>query len=241
MKQTGEPRFKHAQNELPFPCPSMVEDDSMSNRIGVRGCEIPDLPDSGVALPSIPIEWDDDKERMKITTQVPTNLCTLLDGKWGCHKEREEPNPDIEKAASACSPSALEKVEGDIERADNKCLRRLIVPRERLVPLVLEMSKVWEKSSIQMSGFFLYPADGGYMGWHTNSDAPCTRVYISHVDVGEKSFFRYRLDGEYVTSWDKPGWNLRQFEVTKEEPMWHCVYAEVPRLSVGFRINRNLL
>ena len=100
---------------------------------------------------------------------------------------------------------------------------------------------MWPKSSIQLSGMFLYPKGGGYMGWHTNSDSPCTRVYISNVKEGGKSFFRYRLDGEYVTSWDRAGWNMRAFEVTKDNPMWHCVYAEEDRLSVGFRINKNLL
>lgn len=193
------------------------------------------------APPSDPIEWDNESDRMKITSTVPANLVTLLDGKWSCEKDDPDFSPDLEVAANACSPSALEKVEDDVEKADNKCLRRLVVPRNRLVPLVLEMAKVYPKSSIQMSGFFLYPKDGGYMGWHTNSDSPCTRVYITHVEEGEKSFFRYRLDGEYVTSWDKTGWNLRQFEVSKEQPMWHCVYSEVPRMSVGFRINRNLL
>jgi hypothetical protein len=198
--------------------------------------------------PSSPIHWDSDEDRIKVLNPAPTNMSLLLDGKWGCEKDDADFKPDIEIAASACSPSALEKIEGDIEKADNKCLRRLVVPRNRLVPLVREMSKIYPKCSIQMSGFFLYPADGGYMGWHTNSDAPCTRVYITHVAEGGKSFFRYRLNGEYVTSWDKAGWNLRQFEVSpdgwegrKENALWHCVYAEEPRMSIGFRINRNLL
>ena len=226
------------QETLPFVMPpgsGHVTDVAMTERRFSESSVTIDAP------PSDPIEWDDESDRMKITSTVPTNLVTLLDGKWGCEKDDPDFNPDLEAAASACSPSALEKVEDDVEKADNKCLRRLVVPRNRLVPLVLEMAKVYPKSSIQMSGFFLYPKDGGYMGWHTNSDAPCTRVYITHVEEGEKSFFRYRLDGEYVTSWDKAGWNLRQFEVSKEQPMWHCVYAEVPRMSVGFRINRNLL
>lgn len=220
-----------------------VSDEAMTERLMYEGIgKVECLPDDEVELPSsAPIEWENDSDGMRVTTKVPSNLRALLDGNWKCHRDDPNFNPDLEVAASACTPAALEREEGDIEKADNRCLRRLIVPRERLVPLVLEMAKVYPKSSIQLSGMFLYPKDGGYMGWHTNSDAPCTRVYITHVEEGEKSFFRYRLGGEYVTSWDKTGWNLRQFEVTKEQPLWHCVYAEVPRLSVGFRINRNLL
>lgn len=191
--------------------------------------------------PEYKIEWEQETERMKVGTNLPESIVRIMGGKWKTQGDQTEPN--IEEAASNCSPSALEKIENDIEKAgqESKCLDRLTVPRIRLVPLVLELAKIYPKSSIQMSGMFLYPANGGHMGWHTNSDSPCTRVYISNVKEGGKSFFRYRLNGEYVTSWDKAGWNIREFEVTKENPMWHCVYAEEQRLSVGFRINRNLL
>lgn len=187
------------------------------------------------------IDWEQETERMKVGTKLPESIIKIMGGRWSTQGEKSEPN--LEEAASNCSPSALEKIENDIEKAghESKCLDRLTVPRVRLVPLVLELAKIYPKSSIQMSGMFLYPANGGYMGWHTNSDSPCTRVYISNVKEGGKSFFRYRLNGEYVTSWDKAGWNIREFEVTKENPMWHCVYAEEQRMSVGFRINRNLL
>ena len=203
--------------------PPVIEEDS------------PDIPSSDG------LQWDESTPRISATSKVPTNLCKWLTGNWSCEKEDKDFKPDVEAAATACSPATLEKVEGDIEKADNKCLRRVKVPRNRLVPIVHQLAKVYPKSSIQMSGFFLYPADGGYMGWHTNSDAPCTRVYITHVEEGGKSFFRYRDNGEYVTSWDKPGWNLRQFEVTEDNPLWHCVYSEEARLSIGFRINRTLL
>ena len=202
------------------------------------------IEDDNPAIPSVQgpdLDWDEATSRISTTAKVPTNLCKWLTGNWQCEKEDKEFSPDIETAANACTPAALERVEGDIEKANNKCLRRVKVPRNRLVPIVHQLAKIYPKSSIQMSGFFLYPADGGYMGWHTNSDAPCTRIYITHVEEGGKSYFRYRDTGEYVTSWDKPGWNLRQFEVTTENPLWHCVYAEEPRLSIGFRINRNLL
>ena len=187
------------------------------------------------------IVWEQERERMKITTTVPENFQKLMGGNWKAQENEKDDEPDIERAASFCAPTALEKIENDIDKAEIKCLRRLKVPRTRLVPMIRELAKYYPKSSIQISGMFLYPENGGFMGWHTNSADPCTRIYISHVREGEKSFFRYRLNGEYVTSWDKAGWNMREFEVTKDNPMWHCVYAEEARMSIGFRINRNLL
>jgi len=187
------------------------------------------------------IDWELENDKIKTSSTVPESIRKILGGRWSTQGEKAV--PDLESAASNCSPSALEKIEKDIEKAGQevKCLDKLVVPRARLVPMIRELAKIYPQSSIQMSGMFLYPAGGGYMGWHTNSDAPCTRVYIASVKEGDKSFFRYRLNGEYVTSWDKAGWNIREFETTKEEPLWHCVYAEEKRFSIGFRINRNLL
>lgn len=238
--------MKHdTQIKMPFLHNEPMVDEQMScgpmgSRSGwIENVSETDSPEVPAVAESL-IEWDNSSPRISSTTKVPTNLCRYLTGEWGCEKNDEDYNPDRDIASSACSPSALEKKEADVEKAENKCLRRVKVPRQRLVPIVHQLAKIYPRSSIQMSGFFLYP-DGGYMGWHTNSDAPCTRVYITHVEEGDKSFFRYRDDGEYVTTWDKAGWNLRQFEVTHENPLWHCVYSEVPRLSIGFRINRNLL
>lgn len=198
-------------------------------------------PDTKVIPATSELEWDEESPRISMTTKVPTTLCKWLTGDWKCEGDPPDFKPDPEVAANACHPTALEKIENDIEKANNKCLRRVKVPRNRLVPIIHQLAKIYPQCSISLSGFFLYPKDGGYMGWHTNSDAPCTRVYITHVLEGGKSFFRYRDGGKYVTSWDKAGWNLRQFEVTEENHLWHCVYAEEPRLSVGFRLNKNLL
>lgn len=196
-------------------------------------------------------EWDEinwnilDNPRIKHTDQVPTNLIRLLSGGWDLEKRAERRTRNNTLAKKSTSPEALEKILADpdiedIEKAPNKCLDRLIVPRPRLVPVVRELAKMYPKSSLQLSGFFLYPEKGGYMGWHTNTDSPYTRLYITHTFEAKKSFFRYRLNGECATSWDVEGWSMRQFGVGDDEPLWHCVYADTKRLSIGFRINRNL-
>lgn len=187
------------------------------------------------------LSWDVmDTPSMRVSRSVPTRVQQHLTGNWQMGPESIGLTGDTKIAMEQTSPEALEKAEGDIEKAEDKCLHRLLVPRMRLSPLTRELAKVYPNSSIGLSGFFMYPDSGGYMGWHTNSDAPCTRLYITHVPEGGKSFFRYRYGGEYVTSWDEEGWNMREFQVTKDEPLWHCVYSDTKRMSVGFRINRNL-
>ena len=80
-----------------------------------------------------------------------------------------------------------------------------------------------------------YPSDGGYLGWHIDTEGG--RIYSTWAD-GE-SFFRYRdpETKEIITSYDKPNqWTFRVFTFT-EDPIWHCVYAEDTRISVGFKFS----
>jgi hypothetical protein len=86
------------------------------------------------------------------------------------------------------------------------------------------------------SGHFWYPA-GSYMAWHTNSGVPGWRVYINYAEEPGKSFFRYRdpQTGGIVTLWDKK-WNIRLFRVTRDNPLWHAVYSDTNRFSLGYII-----
>jgi len=95
-----------------------------------------------------------------------------------------------------------------------------------------------------ISGHFYYPKENGFMGWHTNSDQPGYRIYLSHCKEGGKSFFRY-LDSEtheVVTTWDDSGWNARIFKTpgNPENYYWHCVYSETDRLSIGMELKRKI-
>jgi hypothetical protein len=86
------------------------------------------------------------------------------------------------------------------------------------------------------SGHFWYPA-GSYMAWHTNSGVPGWRVYINYADEPGKSFFRYRdpQTGKIVTLWDRK-WNIRLFRITRDKPLWHAVYSNTNRFSLGYVI-----
>lgn len=91
-----------------------------------------------------------------------------------------------------------------------------------------------DKKFIIQTGKFYYPP-GGFMGWHTNSGTEGYRVYATYCKEGEKSFFRYFLDGKIHTEWEQKGWNCRMFEVRKDSLYWHCVWSDTDRYSFGFR------
>ncbi len=75
------------------------------------------------------------------------------------------------------------------------------------------------------------------MGWHTNSDNPGWRLYINYAEEPGKSFFRYRDPDtrEIVTSIDKQ-LNFRLFRASMEKPLWHAIYSDTNRFSLGYRI-----
>ena len=94
-----------------------------------------------------------------------------------------------------------------------------------------DIKKSW---GARCSGHFWYPP-GGYMGWHTNSEAPGWRLYITHTDEPEKSFFRYRHPDteQIITSMDSE-WDVRMFFVSHDRPLWHTVYSDTNRFSLGY-------
>ena len=104
------------------------------------------------------------------------------------------------------------------------------------------LQKKFLKSSILLSGNFLYPKNG-YMGWHTNADTPYLRCYITYSENGD-SYFKYRdpITNEIVTDKDNLGWTLRYFKISNkiDELLWHCVYSNTTRISMGYRIINNL-
>lgn len=91
-----------------------------------------------------------------------------------------------------------------------------------------------DKEFIAQTGKFHYPP-GGFMNWHTNSSHEGYRIYATHCAESNKSFFRYAINGEVYTDWEKAGWNARLFEVRKNKLYWHCVWSDTDRYSFGFR------
>ena len=92
---------------------------------------------------------------------------------------------------------------------------------------------------VRSSGDFWYPP-GSCMGWHTNSGAPGLRIYLSCADAAGRSFFRYRHPdtGEIITSWDGLR-NVRAFRIEPRRDLWHAVYSETNRFSLGYMVQRH--
>jgi len=96
------------------------------------------------------------------------------------------------------------------------------------------LQEIYPTYNIINSGLFYYPSTG-YMGWHTNSEKPCKRVYIVYSDG--KSFFRYKdAQDNIVTDWDKKGVDIKEFDIPEDDKLWHCIYSEGNRVSIGFRL-----
>lgn len=104
------------------------------------------------------------------------------------------------------------------------------------------MYKHFPNDSIHMTGNFFYPYQG-FMGWHTNSNHPGTRIYFSYSDEGNSSFSYYdRAADRVVVSPDNKGWTVRGFEIDPNNLLWHAVDClnESGRFSFGFNTRRVL-
>ena len=97
--------------------------------------------------------------------------------------------------------------------------------------------------SIVLAGEFVYPKNG-YMGWHTNANTPYLRCYITYSENGD-SYFKYRdpYTKEIIVSKDSTGWTMRYFKISNQTDtlLWHCVYSNTTRISLGYRIINNLI
>lgn len=93
----------------------------------------------------------------------------------------------------------------------------------------------------RLSGFFYYPP-GGFKEWHTDFEDPQPdsdkhwRVYLLNTTRDGKSWFQY-LDrtGRIRKVPDRNGY-LNLFSLTESPPLWHAVYSNTHRWSVGIKL-----
>jgi len=160
----------------------------------------------------------------------------VIDGKYGSYPEVEKSKYD---PLAMVSPYMLDRL---IQRAGDvtNCLEltffeirnvRECMGAENYDALVKWISAQHGSESRQ-SGSFWYPPKA-HMGWHTNNDHEGIRTYLSFSETGD-SFFRYVLDGNVITDQDPKGVCCRSFRVSKVKPLWHCVYSDTNRISLGF-------
>lgn len=113
----------------------------------------------------------------------------------------------------------------------------------RFIYLLAKKYSLSHRKYIQdIKGLFYYPP-GGFREWHTNLlDDTSWRLYYINVTEDEKSWFRYVPAGsnETVLVPDRSGYyNMFRLRSRKEELLWHTVYSDTNRFSVGFKITPN--
>lgn len=128
-------------------------------------------------------------------------------------------------------------IEGAVEDAQVKALRTEV--DLGLQEYLLNLFAPADYGQVVTSGHFWYPHRSA-MGWHTNSQVPGWRIYINYAESEGESFFRYRdpLSGKLITLEDET-WNLRVFRVTDSDPLWHCVYSNTNRFSLGYLLRKS--
>lgn len=124
------------------------------------------------------------------------------------------------------------------DSVDSDEVRRLREAADRMVTAKLrDTIQSDQPLGVTCSGHFWYPP-GAYMGWHTNSGAPGWRIYLTHAAEPGASFFRYRdpATGEVITTRDH-AWDVRMFRVDAAVPLWHAVYSQTDRFSLGYVVH----
>ena len=102
-----------------------------------------------------------------------------------------------------------------------------------LVKSFVNLPQTWQRS-----GGFWYPAQNGFMDWHSNCEVPGPRIYFVWCAEAGKSRFLYSEDGKTV-SWklEPAGWSINAFNIgDKSVPYWHAVDSGgTDRISFGFK------
>ena len=97
------------------------------------------------------------------------------------------------------------------------------------------VKQMYPNEKVYSKGAIYYPPES-YMGWHTNSNSPGKRVYISWSAESDKNFFRYRTANKTTTVFENSGINAREFLITEDPVFWHCVGCSTHRFSMGFLV-----
>lgn len=88
-----------------------------------------------------------------------------------------------------------------------------------------------------------YYPKGGYIGWHTNWNAPGYNVLLTWSETGDGYFEYWDTEKEEVVRiQDEKGWNCKVGYYGKNVPeekgreLWHCAYTNCERLTFAYVI-----
>ena len=72
--------------------------------------------------------------------------------------------------------------------------------------------------------------------WHTNSNCEGLRTYVHYCAGEAPSQFIYHSEGKNYAIDEKKGWNVKQFTISKEKPLWHAAWTDRFRVTFGINV-----
>jgi hypothetical protein len=201
------------------------------------------------------------KVRDRNRTDVKINVCDLkaqfgcctaclvedccacrLDGKKDIMKDVLEPNKDVPLKLGS-------KINLGFTLQDSEEAQPLNVKYKEVITKLGSGGSELSARYYALSKAFTYLPPGGFFLWHTNehdNNVVPYRMYIISVDEDGQSAFKYQLpNGENHEVKDFHG-AVRLFKNTFDDPktgeekyLWHSVYSNTHRQSLGFEIRPN--
>jgi len=119
--------------------------------------------------------------------------------------------------------------------------RRYIDDRELLDKSQAANDKLMNFFGARNNALQMFYPSGGYIGWHTNCNAPGFNIVLS-CNPGAKGYFEHydHVNDKFVRYEDKPGWNCKVGyfgpDTEPEKMYWHCAYTDTPRLTFSYVI-----
>jgi len=99
--------------------------------------------------------------------------------------------------------------------------------------------RFYQQFHVKVTGLFYYPP-GGYAEWHTNRyDIVGWRFYYIRTSEPNRSWFRYkhaRNETIHLAPDGKEHYNMFYLERKEDELVWHSVYSDTDRWSIGFNV-----
>lgn len=112
------------------------------------------------------------------------------------------------------------------------------VEKDKSIPHMLEDSGLLKEAidalGVASSTNCIAYGPNSKMDWHTNTNNEGLRTYYSFTVKPGRFIYIHPETGQMIVDTDQVGWTVRQFEIRKDKPLWHCVWADGVRFSFGF-------